>query len=94
MKLFPHSELFSSKVYRFYFILAFSVIAVSPIEMVRTKLQSKKNLKYRELLWLVNLSIRQEGILSMWKGIGPTLLRDVPFSGMYFDYINFFLCVS
>jgi solute carrier family 25 protein 39/40 len=61
----------------------FAVLAVSPLEMSRTKFQSKKNLKYSQLLRLVSDSIKQEGVLSMWRGIGPTILRDVPFSALY-----------
>merc|ERR1711879_1033220 len=51
--------------------------------MVRTKFQSKRGLKYRELLALVINSIKQEGYTSLWRGIGPTILRDVPFSAFY-----------
>lgn len=61
----------------------FAVMAVSPMEMVRTKLQSKKGLKYRQLLRLVIVSIKEEGAFSLWRGIGPTILRDVPFSAFY-----------
>lgn len=62
---------------------SFAVFAVSPIEMARTKFQSKKNLKYRQLFSIVIETVRAEGLLSMWRGIGPTLLRDVPFSALY-----------
>ena len=51
--------------------------------MVRTKLQSKKNLSYTQLYNAVENALKQDGVLSMWKGIGPTLLRDVPFSGNF-----------
>jgi len=61
----------------------FAVMAVSPMEMVRTKLQSKKGLQYRKLLYIVINSIKEEGIFSLWRGIGPTILRDVPFSAFY-----------
>jgi len=61
----------------------FAVMVVAPIEMTRTKFQSKKNLKYDKLFSLIINSVKEEGIVSMWRGIGPTLLRDVPFSGIY-----------
>uniref|UniRef100_T2M9G7 Solute carrier family 25 member 40 n=1 Tax=Hydra vulgaris TaxID=6087 RepID=T2M9G7_HYDVU len=61
----------------------FAVVAMSPIEMLRTKLQSKKNLGYRELVKNLQTTINGEGIFCLWKGIGPTLFRDVPFSGFY-----------
>ena len=65
------------------FITVFAVFAMSPLEMVRTKFQSKKGLRYPQLVLLVIASMRQEGLTSLWRGIGPTLLRDVPFSGKF-----------
>lgn len=62
---------------------SFAVIAVSPIEMIRTKFQSKSRLGYKEMCSMILLSIKQDGIMSLWRGVGPTLLRDVPFSAIY-----------
>lgn len=55
---------------------------ISPIELLRTKLQSEK-LSYRQLGTCVRRAVGAEGWLSLWRGLGPTLLRDVPFSAMY-----------
>lgn len=59
-----------------------SVTVISPLELIRTKLQSKK-LSYRELTDGIRSAVAAEGWVSLWRGLGPTLLRDVPFSAMY-----------
>lgn len=55
---------------------------ISPLEMVRTKMQSKK-LSYWEVGNAIKQLIKSEGPLSLWRGLGPTLMRDVPFSSIY-----------
>lgn len=57
-----------------------AVTIISPLELVRTKLQSRQ-LSYQELLVCIRRSVAQQGVLSLWRGWGPTVLRDVPFSG-------------
>ncbi|RMX42325.1 hypothetical protein pdam_00014664 [Pocillopora damicornis] len=60
-----------------------SITCISPIEMIRTKLQSRKEFSYKELVSVIKNAIQQGGMLSLWHGLGPTLLRDVPFSAVY-----------
>ncbi|KAK2844571.1 hypothetical protein Q5P01_011230 [Channa striata] len=62
-----------------------SATVISPLELIRTKLQSQKQ-SYRELTDCIRSAVQNEGWLSLWRGLGPTLLRDVPFSA-------FWLCV-
>jgi solute carrier family 25 protein 39/40 len=54
---------------------------ISPLEMVRTKMQSEQ-LTYRAVATAVEQTVRNNGFGSLWRGLGPTLLRDVPFSGV------------
>lgn len=65
-----------------------SATVISPIEMFRTRLQAlpdagRASPTYastaKELGHLVNL----RGPSILWRGLGPTLWRDVPFSGIY-----------
>lgn len=68
-----------------------AVTAICPIELVRTKLQSRQGYSYRELVDVVRGSIRQNGVLSLWRGLSPMLLRDVPFSISYwlgYEYLK------
>ncbi|KAK7886791.1 hypothetical protein WMY93_026412 [Mugilogobius chulae] len=71
-----------------------SATVISPLELIRTKLQSQKQ-SYRELTACIRSAVEAEGWLSLWRGLGPTLLRDVPFSAMYwynYERAKAFLC--
>ncbi|XP_062597989.1 probable mitochondrial glutathione transporter SLC25A40 [Saccostrea cucullata] len=60
-----------------------AVFAISPLEMVRTKMQSEQ-LNYSQVLTAVQHTVREGGMVkSMYRGLTPTLLRDVPFSAFY-----------
>nr|XP_018907001.1 PREDICTED: solute carrier family 25 member 40-like isoform X1 [Bemisia tabaci] len=56
--------------------------AVSPLELIRTKMQSK-NVTYKEMQGVLAGLLQSHGWRGLWRGLGPTLLRDVPFSGIY-----------
>lgn len=60
-----------------------AVTAICPIELVRTKLQSRQGYSYRQLMDVIRTAVRQNGFLSLWRGLSPMLLRDVPFSILY-----------
>uniref|UniRef100_A0A3P8RUN5 Solute carrier family 25 member 40 n=1 Tax=Amphiprion percula TaxID=161767 RepID=A0A3P8RUN5_AMPPE len=71
-----------------------SATVISPLELIRTKLQSQKQ-SYGELTQLIRSAVEAEGWRSLWRGLGPTLLRDVPFSAMYwynYERTKSFLC--
>lgn len=63
-------------------ISAGSATVISPLELIRTKLQAEKQ-SYRQLTECIHSAVKTEGWRSLWRGFGPTLLRDVPFSAMY-----------
>jgi len=67
----------------------FAVTTVSPFELVRTKMQSEK-VPYRKLFHILKTSLSDEGPRVLWKGLLPTLWRDIPFSMIYwFNYESF-----
>ncbi|KAG7207699.1 hypothetical protein KM043_009317 [Ampulex compressa] len=55
---------------------------VSPVELIRTKMQSQQ-LSYAELKQALRTVIQYSGISGLWMGLSSTLLRDVPFSAIY-----------
>lgn len=59
-----------------------SVSVVSPFELVRTKMQAS-SISYRELTKVLRTQVTNNGIVSLWRGWVPTVLRDVPFSVLY-----------
>lgn len=61
---------------------------VSPLELVRTNLQSTPKSwdnphTLRSVLASVRVLVQEQGVRSLWRGLGPSLWRDVPFSGLY-----------
>jgi solute carrier family 25 protein 39/40 len=57
-----------------------AVIVTSPLELIRTKKMSAK-LSYKDLLQTLRESIKSDGLQSLWRGLVPTIWRDLPFSG-------------
>ncbi|KAF9094476.1 hypothetical protein BGX23_002074 [Mortierella sp. AD031] len=62
---------------------------ISPLELFRTRMQSvhtdtKGNSGlFRGVSQGIVAMVRTEGTLSLWRGLAPTLWRDVPFSAIY-----------
>ncbi|OMH80574.1 Solute carrier family 25 member 40, partial [Zancudomyces culisetae] len=64
-----------------------AVTLISPLELMRTQLQSSSSHNLTTVFRGVVASVRTNGLKSMYRGLGPTLLRDVPFSSIYwFSY--------
>lgn len=60
----------------------------SPLELIRTNLQSTPSSAsnpntLRSVVSSIATLVRNQGPGSLWKGLIPTLWRDVPFSGLY-----------
>ena len=68
-----------------------AVTVICPIELLRTKLQSRQGYSYKELIDVLRTAIQQNGVLSLWRGLSPMLLRDIPFSISYwigYEYLK------
>ena len=62
--------------------------AVAPVELVRTKMQSQK-MAFFEVRKAVAKTVGKEGIFSLWKGFTATMMRDVPFSAIYWPFYEY-----
>lgn len=58
----------------------FVAVLVSPIELLRTRLQSSTT---GTTIPEIFKKLQADGLRSAWRGLPPTLWRDVPFSGIY-----------
>ena len=56
---------------------------VSPLELMRTRMQAEQALLRQGMLGGAVALVRREGVAALWKGLAPTLWRDVPFSMVY-----------
>ena len=69
-------------------------IAVSPIEMFRTRMQATSGVSssvFRDTLVGLHRMTKTQGYTSLWRGLTLTMWRDVPFSGFYwwgYEYIR------
>lgn len=64
-----------------------AAVVVSPIEMFKTRLQASHSPTgaghFADALKGLREMVHANGYLSLWRGLGLTLWRDVPFSGLY-----------
>ncbi|NXO99732.1 S2540 protein, partial [Certhia brachydactyla] len=66
-----------------------SVTVVSLLELIRTQMQYRK-WSYKQLYLCISTKVAADGWLSLWRGWTSTILRDVPFSAMYwYNYEHF-----
>ncbi|KAJ2957279.1 hypothetical protein NQZ79_g6996 [Umbelopsis isabellina] len=65
-------------------VSAFAAFLISPIELFRTRMQSVDGVNgFKSVFSGVQTMVRQHGPRSLWRGLVPTMWRDVPFSAFY-----------
>ncbi|KAI8366883.1 mitochondrial carrier domain-containing protein [Blakeslea trispora] len=61
-----------------------AVSIISPIELFRTRLQAATSVHgFSDVMDGVKKMVAQDGCRALWRGLPPTLWRDVPFSAIY-----------
>ncbi|KAJ1961742.1 Carrier protein, mitochondrial [Dipsacomyces acuminosporus] len=56
---------------------------ISPLELVRTRMQSSATHDLKTVMQGISADISRGGLGTLWRGLVPTLWRDVPFSAIY-----------
>lgn len=59
-----------------------AVIGIAPLELVRTRMQADMTVARAGVLAALRAETSR-GVLRLWRGLTPTLWRDVPFSAVY-----------
>lgn len=63
-----------------------AAIIISPLELYRTRLQAGTE-THLQVCRDISTMVKIHGLKALWRGLYPTLWRDVPFSAMYwFNY--------
>lgn len=57
--------------------------AVAPFELARTQIQAIPQNMRGSYFHELNSLVRTDGLAALWRGLAPTLWRDVPFSAIY-----------
>ena len=57
--------------------------ATAPLELMRTRMQADRAFAQEGIVGGATALVRREGLSALFKGLGPTLIRDVPFSCVY-----------
>ncbi|KAI3645151.1 hypothetical protein MP228_011315 [Amoeboaphelidium protococcarum] len=62
-----------------------AAVCISPLELFRTRIQQSghSTSSLAEITDEIRQMVRSQGRLSLWRGLSPTLWRDVPFSALY-----------
>eukprot|EP00485_Elphidium_margaritaceum_P000087 CAMPEP_0202693330 /NCGR_PEP_ID=MMETSP1385-20130828/7478_1 /ASSEMBLY_ACC=CAM_ASM_000861 /TAXON_ID=933848 /ORGANISM="Elphidium margaritaceum" /LENGTH=427 /DNA_ID=CAMNT_0049348995 /DNA_START=67 /DNA_END=1350 /DNA_ORIENTATION=+ len=68
----------------------FAQSVISPLELMRTQMMARTIDKNLSVYQGLQLNLRDGGFFGLWKGLVPTLWRDVPFSGIYWMSYEFY----
>jgi solute carrier family 25 protein 39/40 len=68
---------------------AISCTLLSPVEFIRTRVQATVANSDQTPIQIIRRVFYEDSFFSYWRGLAPTLMRDVPFSAIYFSLYEF-----
>jgi len=72
-------------------IKTFSTFLLSPLVVIKTRFEVAGVNEYTSIRSAFKSTYKREGLRGFYKGVFPTLLRDVPYSGIQYSCYNFLL---
>uniref|UniRef100_A0A8D0EE98 Mitochondrial thiamine pyrophosphate carrier n=1 Tax=Salvator merianae TaxID=96440 RepID=A0A8D0EE98_SALMN len=94
-KLVHHATSYDARDFTVHFVCGglsacAATVAVQPLDTLRTRLAAQGEPKiYRNLRHAVVSMYGQEGLLTFYKGLTPTLIAVVPYAGFQFSFYSF-----
>ena len=68
---------------------AIACTLLSPVEFIRTRVQATVANTDQTPIQIIRRVFYEDSFVSYWRGLVPTLMRDVPFSAIYFSLYEF-----
>lgn len=66
-----------------------STVLFQPLDLIKTRIQTTPHGQARQsVASVLSSTIRNEGVLGLWRGLMPSLVRTVPGVGIYFSTVH------
>jgi hypothetical protein len=69
----------------------FTTLTVSPLSVLKTRFEVVGNNQYKGIADAFRTVYKTQGLKGFYRGILPTLIRDIPFAGLEYSTYRFFL---
>jgi hypothetical protein len=73
------------------FARIFTTLTVSPLNVLKTRFEVVGNNQYKSIPDAFRTVYKNQGLKGFYRGIIPTLIRDVPFAGLEYSTYRYFL---
>jgi hypothetical protein len=73
------------------FARIFTTLTVSPLNVLKTRFEVVGNKEYSSIAHAFKTVYKNQGLKGFYRGIIPTLIRDVPFAGLEYSTYRYFV---
>ena len=66
-----------------------STVLFQPLDLIKTRIQTQPQGQHRQSVAAVlSSTVRNDGVMGLWRGLMPSLMRTVPGVGIYFSTVH------